>query len=204
MSNLHHTNHLLIAIALAGLALVPATLRAQPTSDVFRDACRAEVRGDHASAFHLYERAAQDGLREAIFALGRHYRDGLGTVTDAEAAFEWFRKAAERGHLLARYQLGLAYRDGQGVEKNVALAREWLESAALRHGPAAFAVFQLEQDPQERTLWLRHAAEEGHSPAMRALSQAYASGEYGLATSLSKSRRWKQRAAETDPEQPQR
>lgn len=197
-----HRTHRTILLTLVLLVGASFPAHARDTGAVFRDACRAEIQGDHASALALYRQAADAGLREAMFALGRYHRDGLGTTADAQAAFEWFRKAAERGHPVARYELGLAYRDGRGTDEDLDLAREWLEAAALRHGRAAFALFQIEDDPQEQGLWLRRAAELGHRRAMSDLSRAYARGEHGLALSLARSHHWRERAAAIDHEEP--
>jgi TPR repeat protein len=193
---------LLLLLLLLVLAGPSGTAVARQAGDAFRDACRAEVRGDHATAFALYQEAADDGVREAMFALGRYHRDGITTTADPETAFTWFRRAAERGHALARYELGLAYRDGRGVDRDLELAREWLEAAALRVGAAAYAVFELEDEREDKGLWLRQAAHLGEVRAMKELSRAYAQGTHGLSVSLAESRRWSKRASETDAAEP--
>jgi TPR repeat protein len=176
------------------VALAPLPCFAQGAGDVFGAACRAEVEGDHATAFGLYQEAAEEGIREAMFALGRYYRDGLASAPDEGAAFAWFREAAERGHALARYEVGVAYRDGVGTQEDRDLARQWLEAAALRHGPAAFAVFELETAPEEKGAWLLQAARLGDRTAMSKLARAYAEGDYGFAVSRVKSRSWRAKA----------
>lgn len=169
----------------------------------FGEACRAEIRGDHATALDLYREAAEAGIREAMFALGRYHRDGIATTPDDQEAFRWFLAAADRGHGLARYQVGLAYRDGRGVGKDVNLAREWLEAAALRHADAAFAVFELEEESPEKGVWLERAAELGHRGAMTELARAFARGEHGLPVSSVKARSWRAQAQAAEAEEVQ-
>lgn len=192
-----------IALTASAHGQEPGPRLGQAPGQAFGEACRAEIRGDHATALDLYREAADAGLREAMFALGRYHRDGLATLPDDEAAFRWFLAAAERGHGLARYQVGLAYRDGRGVESDGALAREWLEAAALRHADAAYAVFQLEEEPREKGAWLTRAAELGHRQAMAELSRAFARGEHGLPVSRVEAASWSVRAESAEAEEVQ-
>lgn len=198
-SSLPHLTAVLAALLLAVLPSVRAVAD-QGSGPSLGEACRAELQGDHTQAIELYEAAAREGVREAMFALGRLWRDGLGVTADSETAAAWFLKAAEKGHLLARYEVGMALRDGRGVKADPDLAREWLESAGLRHPDAAYAVFEMEGEPAEKSSWLHRAAELGHAKAMNDLARAYSRGDYGLARSDAESRRWAAQAThvETD------
>ena len=55
---------------------------------------------------------------EGIFALGRCYKQGIGTEEDWDKALEWFGKGAEKNESRCLTELGLAYENGNGVEEN--------------------------------------------------------------------------------------
>ena len=73
-------------------------------------------RDAHAAAFPLFVQAAQAGLRQAQYRLGRSYLLGLGVPPSIGEALRWLRRAAEAGETAAQTQLAaLAL---QGVSDN--------------------------------------------------------------------------------------
>jgi uncharacterized protein len=62
-------------------------------------------RGAHARAFPLFVEAAQSGLRQAQYRLGRCYKFGLGVPPSLGEALRWFLRAAEAGDAMAQTQL---------------------------------------------------------------------------------------------------
>ena len=48
-------------------------------------------------AFKYFDKAASQGLSQAEYHLGIHYRDGRGVRKNGDIANYWFRKAKENG-----------------------------------------------------------------------------------------------------------
>ena len=53
---------------------------------------------DEKEAFKWWSLAAEQGLSEAQFNLGRMYLEGVGVDKDQTKGMEWWEKAAEQGH----------------------------------------------------------------------------------------------------------
>ena len=117
------------------------------------------------------QRAAESGIREAIFLMGTAYDEGLGKPLDPKRAAAWHRRAAERGHVLGAHNLGNAYGTGRGVPEDHALAVEWWTRAAeqgdaitqLRLGEAYEAGRGVPADLGRALDWYRRAAAAGKS-----------------------------------------
>jgi TPR repeat protein len=62
-------------------------------------------RDDEALAAQLLQDAANEGLPEAQFNLGKCYESGNGVAEDLAAAIGWYEKAAGQGFYLAQYRL---------------------------------------------------------------------------------------------------
>lgn len=81
---------------------------------------------DEAEAFRLNRIAAQEGMHDAVLAMGWFYLNGVGVKADAQAAVHWYKKAARQGDPKAMYSLGeIAYRSGDHAE-----ALTWFKKAA--------------------------------------------------------------------------
>lgn len=89
------------------------------------------VEKDAAKALFWLQRAAQEGMPEAMFTLALEYRNG-GLVEKNESLFMyWLRKAAEEGDDGdAQYLLGACYEHGNGVPQDLEFARKWYDRAA--------------------------------------------------------------------------
>ncbi|KAL1925370.1 uncharacterized protein VTP21DRAFT_253 [Calcarisporiella thermophila] len=90
---------------------------------------------DATLSIHYYTVAAQQGHKEACFALTAWYLVGCPNVlpqSDADA-YAWALRAAEKGLPKAEYAIGYFTEVGIGVEKNPEEAMEWYKKAA-EHG----------------------------------------------------------------------
>lgn len=77
-----------------------------------------------------FEKAAENGNRNAQHNLAYFYYKGLGTSVDYQVAVEWYTKAARQGHPGAQNNLGIMYEFGYGVKKNLSEAVKWYKMAA--------------------------------------------------------------------------
>lgn len=90
-------------------------------------------------AFAWYAKAAERGDGDAIFALGRCYKNGIGTEENPDKALEWFTKGAENNEPRCLTEMGLAYEYGSGIEENPHQAVEYMTKAAEQnYGYAQF------------------------------------------------------------------
>ena len=99
------------------------------STDVQR-AIDAYNEGDYAAAMAVWEPLANQGNRDAQFAMGVLYYEGHGVSKNLDEALAWFRKAANSGHPTAMFNLGVAYWEGRGLSQNFAQAVDWWERAA--------------------------------------------------------------------------
>ncbi|ESQ81228.1 SEL1-like repeat protein [Asticcacaulis sp. YBE204] len=88
------------------------------------------IAADKAQARRWVERAAQGGVPEAMYNLGRMYYNGEGGPQDLPGALFWLRKAAERGEVESQYGLGIMYMHEIGTAMNLTEAYKWLAIAA--------------------------------------------------------------------------
>jgi TPR repeat protein len=88
---------------------------------------------DQKQAAYWYRLAAEEGLAEAQYSLGRLYATGKGVPHDEEQATAWVRAAASQGYAPAAARLGARYAAGNGTTKDDRLAYFWLTLAFL-HG----------------------------------------------------------------------
>ena len=75
--------------------------------------------------------AANQGVREAAYELGRLYRYGVGLDIDGSEAFKWFRIGAQSGHPRCQNIMGGIYEEGIGTEPDMAKAYFWYALASL-------------------------------------------------------------------------
>lgn len=139
------------------------------------------------------EKAAAQGDRDAMYALGSLYRQGaLGISGDGQhaLAFYWLEQAAMRGHPQAQAELAGLYARGEGVVRNPAIAAKWQRAAATAQtgtentdNSGLTAIEQTEQ-----------AAMHGDTQAQIALANHYALGD-GIARDVEAALKWWQVAA---------
>jgi TPR repeat protein/tRNA A-37 threonylcarbamoyl transferase component Bud32 len=80
---------------------------------------------DAALAFQWFKRSAEQGNKDAEFAVFQCYVDGIGIEKDEKYAFEWSLKAAEHEHLEATYQIGNCYYKGIGCRADTTVSFQW-------------------------------------------------------------------------------
>lgn len=87
---------------------------------------------DAALSIHYYNIAAQQGHRDACFALTAWYlvgAEGVLPQSDTEA-YLWAKKAADKGLVKAQYALGYFTETGVGVPPNIQQAMKFYRQAA--------------------------------------------------------------------------
>ena len=157
--------------------------------------------GHHDRAAQLWRLLAEDGNRDAQFALGELYATGdakAGIDQNPTIAAKWYRRAAEQGHVTAQYNLGVFYARGIGVPYNLREAARWWRLAALQgHIQAQFNLGLLyacgrgvEPNPAEAVRWWGMAAEHGYAPAEFNLGLMYIMGEGVKASRTQALRLW--------------
>jgi TPR repeat protein len=122
--------------------------------------------GNHAAAFPLFLRAAEDGNPEAMGFVGMMYLSGEGTARSPDAAIPWLRRARDARDPRGMNALGLAYQRGEGVERSYRWAKYW---------------------------YLAAAEEKGYAPAMENLGSLYRQG-LGVERSDSQAMEWYRKA----------
>jgi TPR repeat protein len=118
------------------------------------------------------EDAAQEEHPRAIgdYHLGLLYWRGLGGPREHDTAVACFRRAADQGHAAAQTALAVALRAGVGAERDMEEARALLRSAAGAGDVEAMTQLAVMSPDEEGRRFLLRAAEQGHPPAMRQLS----------------------------------
>ncbi|WP_426124059.1 tetratricopeptide repeat protein [Pararhizobium sp. PWRC1-1] len=89
-------------------------------------------RGDHATEFALYQKAAAAGNILAAYNLGVAYRDGIGTLADGERAAQWFERASVAKDNLGAFNLAVMLDEGTQIPEDNRKAAQFYELAADR------------------------------------------------------------------------
>lgn len=159
--------------------------------------------GNFGDAMNLLRQAAAKGDGDAMFGIGRMYRDGFGVGRNYDEAIRWFSSAVGKGNLQAVMELGRLYLFGIGVAKDAKTARSLYSQAASMGNAEAMTVLgvmSLNGDavPQEfpKALeWFRRAAYKGDERAMFYIGYMDALG-YGTPQNYSEALRWYNAAAD--------
>lgn len=93
---------------------------------------------DYFEAVRYFRLAADEKHREAIYRLGKCYKDGTGVDIDVEEAVRQYSVAEEGGHIQARHELALC-KLGEGVGQDYGQAVQWFQRNA-ETGVGAVAV----------------------------------------------------------------
>ncbi len=120
---------------------------------------------------YWYKRAAQEGLPEAQYALGKLYYMGRGVTQSLEKSLYWFTLAAKKGMISAQYILGWMY--SLENNKNLELSFKWYKRAARQgHAESQLRLGQMYNDGQgvlknkdKARYWLGEAALQGYFPS---------------------------------------
>jgi hypothetical protein len=87
---------------------------------------------DPAAALGWFERAAAQGLPEAMNMVGRCLENGWGGPADLPGAAAWYRRAAAAGLDWGQYNYANLLFDGRGVAQDQAAACAWYAKAAAQ------------------------------------------------------------------------
>jgi len=153
--------------------------------------------------FELYKKAAEQGIAEAQYELGKMYYDGEGTVQNYNVAFKWFEKAAKKGHVDAQFNVGLMCYDGKGIHKNYTKAFEWFKKSAdqglakaqYNLGAIYYKGEGTTKNYKKAFEWTKKAANQGHAPAQYNLGIMYYIGK-GTTKNDQKAIKWFTNAVE--------
>lgn len=97
-------------------------------------------------ALEWYERAANTGNPEAMFALGEIYENGPSSIADENKAAVLYYKAAGAGNADAMFSLAKCYENGTGVDNNLKEAAYWYGKAAEKgNNDAALCLARLNE-----------------------------------------------------------
>ncbi len=148
-------------------------------------------------------RAAEMGIAEAQFKLGKIYHEGLGVNQDFAEALKWYRRAVEQGNAKAQNNLGNMYYKGSGVNQDYAKAVELYRKSAeqgnaiaqLNLGNIYYKGDGVRQDYSEAVKWYRKAVEHGNAFAQKNLGRMYENGR-GVEQDFSQAARLYRMAAE--------
>ena len=127
-----------------------------PYNFVEKDYFTELVREERELAFAWYQRAAEQGLAEAIYELSICYRRGEGTATFPDRAQELLLAAAEKGYAPAQFDVGMQTYFGKekGKESPVEIKPDYVASVK----------------------WLKKSAEQDYPLAQYYLGQCYENG----------------------------
>lgn len=89
-------------------------------------------RGDHATEFALYQKAAATGNILAAYNLGVAYRDGVGTTANGTLAAQWFERASLAKDGVAAFNLAVMLDDGVQIPQDDRKAAAFYALAAER------------------------------------------------------------------------
>ena len=153
-------NKRLCAILLMAAMTVMAV--AQTAQELLNDANAKYEAGQMDAALELYTQAANKGLAEAQYQLGKMYYLGESGSKDYSSASMWFKRAARQRHAKAEYGLATCYMNGDGLPVNYDQALMYMKASALR----------------------------GYVPAQRKLAELYQKGVLVEADSV-EAKRWR-------------
>jgi len=89
-------------------------------------------RGDHATEFALYQKAAATGNILAAYNLGVAYRDGVGTAANGKLAAQWFERASVAKDNLGAFNLAVMLDEGTQIPEDNQRAARFYKLAADR------------------------------------------------------------------------
>ena len=85
---------------------------------------------DFKQAAVYVEAAAQKGLVDAQYMIGKMYMGGQGVAQNYEKAFSWLKKAAEQDHADSAFEVARFYANGVAVGEDQLRAEEYIRKAA--------------------------------------------------------------------------
>ncbi|KAA8493256.1 putative cysteine-rich receptor-like protein kinase 39 [Porphyridium purpureum] len=130
---------------------VQAQAQAPSADEMLRYAEEWEKAGNMAYAYEYFKLAAEAGVAEGQFRLGKILLDGShGASLHLEHGAGWVRAAAEKGHTDAIIEYGRCHHSGRGMPQNWSLAKEWYAKAA-KLGSSVGSEWLLASEAEEQT-----------------------------------------------------
>ncbi|KAA8490313.1 putative cysteine-rich receptor-like protein kinase 39 [Porphyridium purpureum] len=163
----------------SGMRPVRGQAQALSADEHLRHAEDWEKAGNMAYAYEYFKLAAEAGVVEGQFRLGKILLDGShGMRQHLEHGAGWVRAAAENGRTDAMIEYGRCHHSGRGVPQNWSLAKEWYAKAAkLGSSAGSEWIKALEAEEQtalrsrqledEKTRMQREREAEEHAAAAR-------------------------------------
>ena len=185
-------------LSAAPLRLVRTRAEAGDAAAQTEFARRLARRKKQDEALNWFRSAARGGDSERQMELG------VVLFWDHDAhrkGLKWIRRAAEQGHIGAQYFLGAELATGENVRKNLREAASWYRRAAKQnHGEAQYNLAMmywagegLPRSASAARKWLERAARLDDLLALRALAEAYESGQFGYRKNGGRARHWRGR-----------
>ena len=100
------------------MTLMTVMAAAQTAQELLNEGNAKYEAGQMEAAIELYTQAANKGLAEAQFQLGKMYYLGESGSKDYSSASMWFKRAARQRHAKAEYGLATCYMNGDGLPVN--------------------------------------------------------------------------------------
>ncbi len=85
-------------------------------------------------AYNLYKKAADSGLCEAMYNVGKYLTSGVGTDPNAELGRTYFLRASLKHYAPAMLVLGMMSENGRGTERNISEAKQYYTDAINASG----------------------------------------------------------------------
>jgi uncharacterized protein len=118
----------------------------------------------------MMEKAAQGGIADAWFRLGKIHHDALGVPRDYAKAFEYYTEAAKRGVPEAQHNIGAMLVSARGVKRDYVEGLAWLIVAG-KSGAMSTAEQQVRKRLEKRPQDIK-AAEARAQELMKDLTKA--------------------------------
>jgi TPR repeat protein len=103
-----------------------------PGFDVYEQAGKRFMAGDHAGAARLLAQSAGAGNPLASLRLAMMYEAGDGVARDKRQAFAYYKQGAEAGEPASQNELGGYYEVGDGDADDWVLAAQWYAKSAAQ------------------------------------------------------------------------
>lgn len=158
---------------------------------------------DREKGYSLILQAAETGLADAQYEIGRFYNNGIHVEQNDSLALEWFKLAAKQNHAIANNACGVYYMNSTATDENFGLAFEYFQKGAALNYVSSYFNLGLcylegkgtERDLTKATYYFRKAAELNYADGQYVLAQAYYSGE-GVTQDQEKAYYWAKIASE--------
>ena len=164
---------------------------------------------DSAQALSMFQKAAAQGLPNAMNNLGVMFMAGDGVTQNYQEGIYWLRRAADNGFGIAMVSLADIYEDGLGVKPDRLVAEKWREKAKAAkevNGSSVVSVARVGQTEFNQGIeaymrwdfptaanWFSQSAKLGHPEAQLRLSIMLKGGQ-GIARNLVEAQRWADKA----------